>query len=707
MPSAQSVAPRRCDDRRAAAARTASAAAPSTTSSGAQPPSAQHPQRAPDQRLTVQLDERLGAAHPPPGARRRAAARPAVRLSVDLRDGVHVGHRRRAGTRRRRTVTASPAVGAASSLTGCSPSGSSGQVGSMRPVGWLGHGVLLGDAGLACSIPHGRAASPRCADYRGPDAHLAGRLAARRRTTTTLAALLRLRPDLAVPPPADLTVLATRAGDAGVGAPRLRRPRHGHPGRAGGAGRRRRRAGARARWPSCAGCSGPTCPPPADRCGPGGPARAGDRLGPRQRAVAGARGPRRRAALPRWAGPPGRRAGRRPRAARAAGRGRPRGAPGARRAGRRVRRSGAAGPGRTRTARSGGCSPRGCCCGSTPRPSSCRGRSGWRCAATGRSGRCRPSPRRGRRPRPRGGRRRPHRGRGRARAAAPGRAAAGVLGPHPAAGAALGRAGRARAAPRGQGDGRRRADGRAARSSWRWRPTWSPRPTASRRSGCPPPRSTCGPPAARSTRWSLLARSWLELPRLPGLVGRKDDAGKADRRAVRRRAPAAGPARPAPRARRAGRAAARHRARLGRGAGRAAGLAGPPPRRPAARRGRRLGARRGHRARGRRPGRALRARPGAARRPRPARRRAARRCCPTPVDHVLLQADLTAVAPGPLEPGLAAELELVADVESAGGATVYRFTEAIRAPRPRRRAHRRRPARAARHALGHARCRRG
>src|SRR6185312_4034689 len=28
------------------------------------------------------------------------------------------------------------------------------------------------------------------------------------------------------------------------------------------------------------------------------------------------------------------------------------------------------------------------------------------------------------------------------------------------------------------------------------------------------------------TRWSLLARTWLELPRLPGLVGRKDDTGK-------------------------------------------------------------------------------------------------------------------------------------------------------------------------------------
>jgi hypothetical protein len=48
---------------------------------------------------------------------------------------------------------------------------------------------------------------------------------------------------------------------------------------------------------------------------------------------------------------------------------------------------------------------------------------------------------------------------------------------------------------------------------------------------------------------------------------------------------------------------------------------------------------------------------------------------PTPVDHVLLQADLTAVAPGPLEQDLARRLGTVADVESRGGATVYRFTE--------------------------------
>ena len=47
---------------------------------------------------------------------------------------------------------------------------------------------------------------------------------------------------------------------------------------------------------------------------------------------------------------------------------------------------------------------------------------------------------------------------------------------------------------------------------------------------------------------------------------------------------------------------------------------------------------------------------------------------PEPVDHVLLQADLTAVAPGPLEHDLAHRLALVADIESRGGATVYRFT---------------------------------
>jgi hypothetical protein len=52
---------------------------------------------------------------------------------------------------------------------------------------------------------------------------------------------------------------------------------------------------------------------------------------------------------------------------------------------------------------------------------------------------------------------------------------------------------------------------------------------------------------------------------------------------------------------------------------------------------------------------------------------------PEPVEHVLLQADLTAIAPGPLAGGLATFMRMVADVESRGGATVYRFSaESVR-----------------------------
>lgn len=47
---------------------------------------------------------------------------------------------------------------------------------------------------------------------------------------------------------------------------------------------------------------------------------------------------------------------------------------------------------------------------------------------------------------------------------------------------------------------------------------------------------------------------------------------------------------------------------------------------------------------------------------------------PKPVDYVLLQADLTAVAPGYLEPALGRELALVSDAEGQGPATTYRFS---------------------------------
>jgi hypothetical protein len=49
---------------------------------------------------------------------------------------------------------------------------------------------------------------------------------------------------------------------------------------------------------------------------------------------------------------------------------------------------------------------------------------------------------------------------------------------------------------------------------------------------------------------------------------------------------------------------------------------------------------------------------------------------PAPVDHFLVQPDLTVVVPGPPLPELARELELAADLESTGGASVYRITEA-------------------------------
>ncbi|MGD8201609.1 helicase-associated domain-containing protein [Ornithinimicrobium sp. W1679] len=48
---------------------------------------------------------------------------------------------------------------------------------------------------------------------------------------------------------------------------------------------------------------------------------------------------------------------------------------------------------------------------------------------------------------------------------------------------------------------------------------------------------------------------------------------------------------------------------------------------------------------------------------------------PPAVDHVLLQADLTAVAPGRLDGPVRSLLQVVSDVESRGGASVHRFSE--------------------------------
>ncbi|MGI8722985.1 MAG: helicase C-terminal domain-containing protein [Geodermatophilaceae bacterium] len=49
---------------------------------------------------------------------------------------------------------------------------------------------------------------------------------------------------------------------------------------------------------------------------------------------------------------------------------------------------------------------------------------------------------------------------------------------------------------------------------------------------------------------------------------------------------------------------------------------------------------------------------------------------PPLIDYVMIQPDLSAVAPGPLQPELSRSLGLVADVESSGGAMVYRLSEA-------------------------------
>ena len=48
---------------------------------------------------------------------------------------------------------------------------------------------------------------------------------------------------------------------------------------------------------------------------------------------------------------------------------------------------------------------------------------------------------------------------------------------------------------------------------------------------------------------------------------------------------------------------------------------------------------------------------------------------PTPIDFITIQSDQTAIAPGPLQHDLAVELSQMADIESRGAATVYRFTE--------------------------------
>lgn len=170
-------------------------------------------------------------------------------------------------------------------------------------------------------------------------------------------------------------------------------------------------------------------------------------------------------------------------------------------------------------------------------------------------------------------------------------------------------------------------------------------------------------------RWAQLAAAWLDLPRLPGLIGRRDDRDKpvaALSEELRR-----------PLAPRDRRRVLRVLAELPPGAGLDAGQLDTVLRWRRPRWGGRVrteligwtlaeATTLGLLGRGAlsTPGRALLGGDDAA--------QAMALTLPPAVDHVLVQADLTVVAPGPLEADLEREIALVADVESAGAATVYR-----------------------------------
>jgi hypothetical protein len=181
-------------------------------------------------------------------------------------------------------------------------------------------------------------------------------------------------------------------------------------------------------------------------------------------------------------------------------------------------------------------------------------------------------------------------------------------------------------------------------------------------------------PTAR--RWVALARAWLETERVPGLVGSRDDQGKP-RNALDPELSA----RHAPETRTMTLAAL---ADLGPGRVLASGtgaasvvarVAWQRPRRPPSRADQVVSAldEAGHLG--------ITALGGLSSHGRlllggddPAAALGA--LLPDEVDHVLIQTDLTAVAPGPPVRDRARDLHLMADVESRGQATVYRFTPA-------------------------------
>ncbi|SOC47336.1 WYL domain-containing protein [Blastococcus aggregatus] len=173
-------------------------------------------------------------------------------------------------------------------------------------------------------------------------------------------------------------------------------------------------------------------------------------------------------------------------------------------------------------------------------------------------------------------------------------------------------------------------------------------------------------------RWAVLAAGWLAGTRLPALVGQRDVAGKAANAlspdlvrhtapAIRRSALAALAEHPAGSGLGADDLVALLRWRTPRRADRLAPVPGMLA--EAARLGIVVGGVLSSGGRGLLSG----GEDGAA--------AGMRGLLPAPVDHVLAQPDLSLIAPGPLVAELADTLSVVADVESSGGATVFRVSE--------------------------------